>query len=130
MVQIGTSSGGFPARIDHDPGCGSHNPDHCPLWQHLAAADAGALRNMFDAFDGLLGHLTYPSDCENLFPIPAFAIAAVFAADDDRVAIGIVFNLDVLLFLLLTFLFIRAGADDLFLFFIFAEDDRFERFRF
>lgn len=100
----------FSIRVDVYPFQGANDPQHRSFRQHFPAPNTGALRNVFNVSDRFLRHLTNPFRSNELLPIPAFAIAAVFAVNDNRIAVGIVLDLDVFLLLFLALLFVLAGG--------------------
>ena len=106
VVEISTSSGKFTGWVDLYSISGTHDPQHLPFGQNLAAAYARPLWNMFHTLGRFLRHLLITR--KELFPIAAGFIFAAFMdlAADHCAEVFIELQFDGFLFALLTFLLI------------------------
>ena len=109
----------FPVGSILIPSVSAHDADKRSFFQHLAAAHAGALGNMLDARFAFFVMATLPNSSNRStrcwserLSAPGLVITAfVLLARDGQVAVGIVFDLNVLAALLLGFLIgIRLSA--------------------
>ena len=98
IVQISPPSGELACRVDLYAFSGPNDPDQFAFGQHLAAANAGTLRDMLASFAFFCGHVSSASNLgliQEFFPVllvPLFSVAFAAAADNINVQVRVVFH--------------------------------------
>ena len=113
-MQISPPTGELACRVDLYAFSGPNDPDQFAFGQHLAAANAGTLRDMLASFAFFCGHGSSASNqglIQEFLPVllvPLFSVAFAAAADDVHIPVGVILHLAVFAFLLAFFFRLEA----------------------